>query len=67
MVPEYAKTDCKIFALYTCNFPNYTFEGFILNNILFQKNNLRMTRVNAYVIEKKDLLNLNELIFLLNN
>ena len=25
MIPEYANTDCKIFALFTSNYPNYTF------------------------------------------
>lgn len=67
MIPEYANTDCKIFALFTSNYPNYTFEGFSLNNIIFQEKNKKMTKVKSYVIEKKDLLNLNELIFLLNN
>ena len=66
MIPEYANTDCKIFALFTCNYPNYTFEGFSLNNIIFQDCNKRMTRVKAYVIEKNNLLNYKELIFLLN-
>jgi hypothetical protein len=67
MVPEYANTDCKIFALFTSNYPNYTFEGFSLNQIIFQEKNKKMTKIKSYVIEKKDLLNLNELIFLLNN
>tara|TARA_R110002153_G_scaffold35433_1_gene105367 strand:+ start:571 stop:1080 length:510 start_codon:yes stop_codon:yes gene_type:complete len=67
MIPEYANTDCKIFALFTSNYPNYTFEGFSLNQIIFQEKNKKMTKVKSYVIEKKDLLNLNELIFLLNN
>lgn len=65
MIPEYAKSDCKIFALFTCNYPNYTFEGFTLNSLIFQKNNIRMTRVNAYVMEKNNLLSLDEMLFLL--
>ena len=65
MVPEYANTDCKIFALFTSNYPEYTFEGFALNNIIFQEKNLKKTKVMSYVLEKKDLLNLKELIFLL--
>ena len=66
MIPEYANTDCKIFALFTCNYPNYTFEGFSLNSIVFQDCNKKMTRVKSYVIEKKNLLSYKELIFLLN-
>ena len=66
MIPEYANTDCKIFALFTCNYPNYTFEGFTTNDIIFQNCNKRMTKVKSYVIEKNDLLSYKELIFLLN-
>ena len=65
MVPEYANTDCKIFALFTVNYPKYTFEGFTLNSIIFQKKNLKKTRVMSYVLEKNQLLDLKELIFLL--
>jgi hypothetical protein len=67
MIPEYANTDCKIFALFTCNYPSYTFEGYCLNSIIFQKKNLKMTRVKAYVIEKNLLLTEKEMLFLLNN
>ena len=56
MIPKYAKSNCKIFALFTCNYPEYIFEGFITNEIIFQEKNLKMTRVEAYVIEKKNLL-----------
>jgi len=66
MIPEYANTDCKIFALFTSNYPNYTFEGFTLNNIIFQDCNKKMTRVKSYVLEKNKLLSHKELIFLLN-
>jgi hypothetical protein len=66
MIPKYAKSDCKIFALFTSNYPKYIFEGFTLNNIIFQDKNLRMTRVEAYVIEKENLLSYKELNFLLN-
>ena len=65
MVPEYAKGDCKIFVLFSVDYPKYTFKGFALNEMLFKKENLRQTRVMAYVLEKKELLNLNELKFLL--
>jgi hypothetical protein len=66
MIPEYANTDCKIFALFTCNYPNYTFEGFTLNDIIFQDTNKKMTKVKSYVLEKNQLLSYKELIFLLN-
>ena len=65
MIPQYAKTDCKIFALFTCTYPNYTFEGFMIDNIIFQEKNLRTTRVKAFVTEKENLLNYKELMFLL--
>lgn len=66
MIPEYANTDCKIFALFTCNYPKYTFEGFALNNMIFQNCNKKMTRVKSYVLEKSKLLTQKELLFLLN-
>jgi len=66
MIPEYANTDCKIFALFTCKYPNYPFEGFSLNNIIFQDCNKKMTRVKSYVIKKSNLLTKKELLFLLN-
>ncbi len=66
MIPEYANTDCKIFALFTCNYPNYTFNGFSLNQIIFQDCNKKMTKVKSYVIEKSNLLTKKELLFLLN-
>lgn len=67
MIPEYANTDCEIFALFTCNYPNYTFEGYSLNSIIFQNKNLKMTRVKAYVLEKNLLLTEKEMLFLINN
>jgi len=66
MIPLYAKSNCEIFALFTCKYPKYIFEGYMLNNIIFQKKNIRMTRVKAYVMEKKNLLSYKELFFLLN-
>ena len=65
MVPEYANTDCKIFALFTANYPKYTFEGFTLNDIIFKESNKKKTRVMSYVLEKNQLLDIKELIFLL--
>tara|TARA_A100001201_G_scaffold37890_2_gene39796 strand:+ start:13765 stop:14268 length:504 start_codon:yes stop_codon:yes gene_type:complete len=61
MIPEYAKTNCKLFALFVCKFPKYRFEGFATNKMIFQKNNLRMTRVQSYVLNKKYLLDFDEL------
>ena len=56
MIPEYAKTDCNLFALFSCIYPRYRFEGFATNKMVFDKSKLRMTRVKAYVTEKADLL-----------
>jgi hypothetical protein len=61
MVPERLKTECNLFVLFSCKFPKYRFEGFATNRMLFKKENLRMTRVMAYVLEKKNLLNLRDL------
>jgi len=66
MIPLYAKTSCDIFVLFSCNYPKYVFEGFMLGSIIFNKKNIRMTRVEAYVLEKKNLLSYEQLIFLLN-
>ena len=61
MVPEYSKSSVDLFALFSCRYPYYTFEGFATNEQVFQDRNLRMTRVMSYVVDKVDLLNLDDL------
>lgn len=61
MVPSYAKSECQLFALFSCLYPRYRFEGFATNKMLFKKNNLRMTRVESYVLEKENLISLEQL------
>jgi len=61
MIPEYAKSECHLFALFSCKYPKYRFEGFATNRMLFKPQNLRMTRVMAYVLEKERLLCLEDL------
>ena len=56
MIPEYAKTDCQLFALFSCIYPRYRFEGFATNEMVFKKENLRQTRVMAYVLDKENLI-----------
>ena len=63
MIPQYAKTDCQLFALFSCIFPRYRFEGFCTNEMIFKEENLRQTRVMAYVLEKENLLSINDLSF----
>ena len=63
MIPQYAKTDCELFALFSCIFPRYRFEGFCTNQMIFKEENLRQTRVMAYVLEKENLLSINDLSF----
>ena len=41
MIPQYAKTECQLFALFSCIFPRYRFEGFATNNMIFKKSNFR--------------------------
>ena len=60
MIPSYAKTDCNLFALFSCIYPRYRFEGFATNKMVFNKSNIRMTRVESYVIEKADLLEITQ-------
>ena len=60
MIPSYAKTDCNLFALFSCIYPRYRFEGFATNEMVFNKSNIRMTRVESYVIEKADLLEITQ-------
>jgi hypothetical protein len=61
MIPEYAKSDCDLFALFSCIYPRYRFEGFATNKMIFREENLRMTRVKAYVLDKEKLLDLDDL------
>ncbi len=61
MIPEYAKSECQLFALFSCIYPRFRFEGFATNKMIFKKSNLRMTRVMAYVLEKRKLISLDQL------
>jgi len=61
MIPEYAKSNCDLFVLFSCKYPKYRFEGFATNKMIFNKNNIRMTRVSAYVLEKIKLLSIKDL------
>tara|TARA_Y100000114_G_scaffold42249_1_gene37608 strand:+ start:65 stop:565 length:501 start_codon:yes stop_codon:yes gene_type:complete len=61
MIPQYAKSNCDLFALFSCKYPKYRFEGFATNKMIFQESNLRMTRVMAYVLEKSKLLDIKQL------
>ena len=44
------------FFLFSSKFPKYRFEGYATNEMIFKKENLRMTRVMAYVLDKIKLL-----------
>ena len=61
MIPERLKTNCDLFALFSCIYPRYRFEGFATNRMIFKKYNLKMTRVMAYVLEKDKLLDKKDL------
>jgi hypothetical protein len=61
MIPEYLKSECHLFALFSCKYPKYRFEGFATKNMIFKKSNLRMTRVMAYVLDKSKLLDIEDL------
>jgi hypothetical protein len=60
MIPSYAKSECDLFALFSCIYPRYRFEGFATNEMVFNKSNIRMTRVESFVIEKADLLEIDK-------
>ena len=60
MIPAYAKTDCNLFALFSCIYPRFRFEGFATNEMVYKKTNIRMTRVESYVIEKSYLLEITQ-------
>ena len=58
MVPEYNKCDVDLFAFFVCiKYPNYEFKGYATNEMIFQENNLKQTRVMAYCLEQNELLN----------
>lgn len=61
MIPKYAKSDCDLFALFSCIYPRYRFEGFATNKMVFQDKNIKMTKVESYVVEKKLLLDIQDL------
>jgi len=61
MIPKYAKSNCNLFALFSCIYPRYRFEGFATNKMVFQEKNIKMTKVESYVVEKKLLLDIQDL------
>ena len=61
MIPKYAKSECNLFALFSCIYPRFRFEGFATNQMVFKKSNLKMTKVESYVVEKKLLLDIQDL------
>ena len=56
MIPEYCKSNVDYFAYFLCKYPEYKFVGFATNDMIFKKENLRQTRVMAYVLEQDKLL-----------
>jgi hypothetical protein len=61
MIPRYAKSNCDLFALFSCIYPRYRFEGFATNKMLFKEKNLKMTKVESYVLDKSLLLDIKDL------
>tara|TARA_R100000388_G_scaffold20878_1_gene15787 strand:- start:693 stop:1187 length:495 start_codon:yes stop_codon:yes gene_type:complete len=61
MIPAHLKSDCDFFALFSCIYPRYRFEGFATNEMVYKKENLRMTRIKSFVLEKSKLLTLKQL------
>ena len=57
MIPAYSKSTVDYFAYFLCKYPEYKFMGFASNEMIFKKENLRQTRVMAYVLEQNYLLN----------
>ena len=57
MIPHYLKSNVDLFAYFLCKYPEYKFMGFATNEMIFKEENLRQTRVMAYVLEQKELLN----------
>ena len=56
MIPQYLKSNVDYFAYFLCKYPEYKFMGFATNEMIFKEENLRQTRVMAYVLEQKELL-----------
>ena len=56
MIPQYLKSNVDYFAYFLCKYPEYKFMGFTSNEMIFKEENLRQTRVMAYVLEQKELL-----------
>jgi hypothetical protein len=67
MIPTYSKSDVKIFAFFVGDLPTYTFKGFATNAMVFDDRNIRMTRVESYVLKTTKMLSLEELNFLIND
>jgi hypothetical protein len=67
MIPTYSKCDVKIFAFFVGDLPTYTFKGFATNAMVFDDRNIRMTRVESYVLKTTKMLSLEELNFLIND
>ncbi len=67
MVPTYAKTHCDIFALFSCKYPKYRFEGYATNSMLFKIENVKQTIVPAYVVDKSELLSHLEILNKIDN
>lgn len=61
MIPQRLKSQCQLFALFSCIYPRYRFEGFATHQMIFKKENLKMTRVMAYVLDKDKLINKKDL------
>jgi hypothetical protein len=60
MIPEYSKTDCNLFAYFHCIYPRYRFAGYATKEMLYKEENKRKTKVLSYVLELKDLIELQE-------
>jgi len=57
MIPDYLKSNVDYFAYFLCKYPQYKFMGYATNEMIFREENLRQTRVMAYVLEHQGLLN----------
>jgi hypothetical protein len=61
MIPKYAKSNCDLFALFSCIYPRFRFEGFATNQMVFKKENLKMTKIESFVVKKSLLLDIQDL------
>lgn len=60
-----SSVDC--FAFFICEkFPKYKFKGYATNHMIFQKSNIKKTKVLSYCIDQNNLLSDEQLIFLKN-